>query len=267
MKVGVEKPDPAGGKPTLELTPARRPITVQDLMRHTSGITYGFFGNGMVKKAYLEAGVTRGDYTNAEFADRIAKMPLAYQPGTTWDYSHSIDILGSIIEAVSGKSLLEYEKQRLLMPLGMNDTAFYVTEASKQPRIAEPFPNDRVFGIEAAFNDPRIQGKSESGGGGMVSTTTDYARFLQMLLSGGALDGKRILSPKTIAYMTSDQLEGIVPGAYYLPGTGYTFGLGFAVRKTVGGPPELGSAANTPGTALAARTSGWTPKKTCSSSS
>ncbi len=242
MKVGVEKPDPAGGKPTLELVPARRPITIQDLMRHTSGITYGFFGNSMVKHTYVEAGVLKGDYTNAEFADKIAKLPLHYQPGTTWDYSHSTDILGRVIEVISGKSLYEYEKQRILDPLGMKDTAFYVTDKAKQSRIAEPFPNERTIGIDAVIGDPRIAGKWESGGGGMVSTATDYSRFVQMMLSGGALDGKRILSPETVAYMTSDHLEGITPGPLYLPGAGYTFGLGFAVRKTTGGAPYIGSA-------------------------
>ncbi len=242
MKVGVEKPDPAGGKPTLDLVPARRPITIQDLMRHTSGLTYGFFGNTMVKHAYVESGVIKGDFTNAEFVDRLAKLPLQYQPGTTWDYSHSTDVLGRLVEVISGKSLLEYEKARILDPLGMKDTSFYVTDAAKQPRIAEPFPNDRNFGIDVSFGDPRVAGKWESGGGGMVSTAIDYARFLQMMLGGGALDGKRILSPKTVAYMTSDQLEGITPGQYYLPGVGYGFGLGFAVRRTSGGPPESGSA-------------------------
>jgi CubicO group peptidase (beta-lactamase class C family) len=242
MKVGVEKPDPAGGKPTLDLVPARRPITIQDLMRHTSGITYGFFGNTMVKKMYVEAGVMKGDYTNAEFADRIASLPLSYQPGSTWDYSHSTDVLGRIIEVASGMSLYEFEKQHVLGPLAMNDTAFYVTDTAKQSRIAEPFPNDRTIGIDAAFGDPRVAGKWESGGGGMVSTAADYARFLQMLLNGGTLNGKRILGPKTIAYMTSDQTgEGIVPGPYYLPGPGYGFGLGFAVRRTEGGSPENGS--------------------------
>jgi CubicO group peptidase (beta-lactamase class C family) len=242
MKVAVEKADPAGGKPSLEMVPARRPMTIQDLLRHTSGITYGFFGISPVKKLYVESGVLKGDYTNAEFADRIAKLPLAYQPGTIWDYSHSTDILGRVIEVVSGMPLYQFEKQRLLDPLGMNDTSFYVTEASRQPRIAEPFPNDRAFGIDVSFGDPRVAGKWESGGGGMVSTASDYARFLQMMLNGGTLNGKRYLSPKTVAYMTSDQLgDGIVPGPLYLPGPGYGFGLGFAVRKTAGGPADNGS--------------------------
>ena len=242
MKVGVEKPDPAGGKPTLDLVPARRPITVQDLMRHTSGITYGFFGNTMVKKMYVEAGVMKGDFTNEEFADRVAKLPLSYQPGTTWDYSHSTDILGRVIEVVSGATLYQFEKQHVLDPLGMTDTSFYVTDKAKQARIAEPFPNDRTIGIDAVFGDPRVAGKWESGGGGMVSTASDYARFLQMLLNGGTLGGKRILGPKTVAFMTSDHTsEGIVPGPYYLPGPGYGFGLGFAVRRDAGVSPENGS--------------------------
>ena len=243
MQVGVEKTDSAGGKPALELVAARRPITIQDLMRHTSGLTYGFFGNTLNKRAYVEAGVLKGDFTNAEFVDRVAKLPLAYQPGTTWDYSHSTDVLGRLVEVVSGMSLYEFEKQRLLGPLGMNDTGFYVTDPAKQPRIAEPFPNDRTIGIEAAFNDPRVAGKWESGGGGMVSTATDYARFLQMLLSGGSLDGKRVLSPRTVAFMTSDHVgDGIVPGPFYLPGPGYGFGLGFAVRRSSGVAPDAGSA-------------------------
>ena len=241
MKVGVEKPDAAGGKPALELTPDRRPITIQDLMRHTSGITYGFFGNSLVKHAYVEAGLLKGDYTNEEFADRVAKLPLAYQPGPTWDYSHSTDILGRVVEVISKQSLYEFEKQHILEPLGMKDTSFYVTDKSRQPRIAEPFPNDRTIGIDAAFGDPRLAGKWESGGGGMVSTAMDYARFLQMMLSGGMLDGKRILSPRTVAYMTSDHLEGITPGPLYLPGVGYGFGLGFAIRRTEGGAIDEGS--------------------------
>jgi len=243
VKVGVDKPDPAGGKATLDLVAPRRPITIQDLMRHTSGLTYGFFGAGTVKRAYVDAGVMKGDFSNEEFADRIAQMPLAYQPGSTWDYSHSTDILGRVVEVVSGMSLYQFEKQRLFDPLGMNDTSYYVTAPAKQDRIAEPFPNERTIGIDAAFGDPRVAGKWESGGGGLLSTAADYARFLQMLLNGGTLEGKRYLSPRTVAFMTSDHVgEGIVPGPYYLPGPGYGFGLGFAVRRTAGVAPDEGSA-------------------------
>jgi CubicO group peptidase (beta-lactamase class C family) len=242
LKVGLEKPDPSGDKPTLELVPARRDMTIQDLFRHTSGLTYGFFGEGLVKKMYAETKVWNDYPSNAELIDRLAKLPLAYQPGTTWDYSHSTDVLGRVIEVISSKSLYQFEKERLLDPLGLKDTSFYVSDKSKQDRIAEAFPNDRNFGVDADFNDPRVIQKWESGGGGMVSTAMDYARFLQMLLNGGALDGKRILSPKTVAYMTADHLgPAIGPGPYYLPGAGFAFGLGFAVLKDAGGSPYAGS--------------------------
>lgn len=239
MTIGVEKPG-ADGKPVLETVPARRAITVQDLMRHTSGLTYGFFGSGLVKQAYNAANLNANDPDNAEFSQRLAKLPLAYQPGTTWDYSQSTDILGRVIEVVSGQSLYQFEKARLFDPLGMKDTSYYVPEPDRQPRIAEPLPNDRSFGVGAALNDPRIVRRMESGGGGLVSTAGDYARFLQMLLNGGSLDGKRYLGPRTIALMTADHSNagaGIVPGPLYLPGAGYGFGLGFAVRRNDGEAP------------------------------
>jgi CubicO group peptidase (beta-lactamase class C family) len=235
LKVGVEKPDPSGGKPTLELVPTKRDMTIQDLFRHTSGLTYGFFGPGQVKKMYAEAKVWNDYPSNAELVDRLAKLPLAYQPGTTWDYSHSTDVLGRLVEVISRQSLAQFEKERLLDPLGMKDTSFYVTDKVKQSRIAEPFPDDRSIGVDAEFNDPRVAQAAESGGGGMVGTAMDYARFLQMLLNGGTLEGKRILGPKTIAYMTSDHLgPTIEQGPLYLPGAGFGFGLGFAVRKDAG---------------------------------
>jgi len=242
LKVGVEKPDPSGGKPTLELVPSQRDMTIQDLLRHTSGLTYGFFGNTLVKKMYVESKVWNDYPSNAELIDRLAKLPLANQPGTTWDYSHSTDVLGRLVEVITDKSLYEFEKARILDPLGMKDTSFYVTDKSKQDRIVEPFPNDRNIGIDADFNDPRVAQKWESGGGGMVSTAMDYARFAQMLLNGGTLSGKRILGPKTVAYMTSDHMSAaIAPGPLYLPGPGFGFGLGFAVRKDAGVSPLAGS--------------------------
>ena len=235
VKVGVEKTDSQGIK-TLELVAPVRPMTVQDLMRHTSGLTYGFFGDGLVKKAYLAANVgTGGDITNAEFAERIAKMPLAYQPGSTWDYSNSTDVLGRVIEVVSGQTLLAHLKDRLLVPLGMKDTTFYVPEPDRQARIAEPFADDRSIGINAPVFDPRVVQGMESGGGGLMSTAMDYARFLLMLRNGGQLEGRRYLSPATLAYMTADQLNPAVTRTpLYLPGPGYGFGLGFAVRTSGG---------------------------------
>jgi len=241
LTVGVEKPD-ATGKPTLELVPVQRPITIHDLFRHTSGLTYGFFGNTLVKKMYVDTKVWNDYPSNAELVDRLAKLPLAYQPGTTWDYSHSTDVLGRLVEVISRQTLYQFEKERLLDPLGMKDTSFYVTDKSKQDRIVEPFANDRNFGIDADFNDPRVVQAWESGGGGMVATAMDYARFCQMLLNGGSLDGKRILGPKTVAYMTADHLgTSIIPGPLYLPGAGFGFGLGFAVRKDAGVSPFAGS--------------------------
>jgi CubicO group peptidase (beta-lactamase class C family) len=241
LKVGVEKPD-ASGKPTLELVPAQRNMTIHDLFRHTSGLTYGFFGNTLVKKMYVDNKVWNDYPSNAELIDRLAKFPLAYQPGTTWDYSHSTDVLGRVVEVISRQSLYQFEKERLLDPLGMKDTSFYVTDKSKQDRIVEPFPNDRNFGIDADFNDPRVAQAWESGGGGMVATAMDYARFAQMLLNGGTLDGKRILSPKTVTYMGADHLgTSINPGSLYLPGAGFGFGLGFAVRKDAGVSPFAGT--------------------------
>jgi CubicO group peptidase (beta-lactamase class C family) len=243
VKVGVENKG-EDATATLDTVPANRPITIQDLMRHTSGITYGFFGEGMVKKAYVDAHLFAGDIDNAEFAERIAKLPLAYQPGTTWDYGHSVDILGRVIEVVSGKSLYQFEKERLLDPLGMRDTGFYVTDPAKKSLVAEPFPNYRTIGNDLEMNDPRVTQRWEPGGQGMVSTIGDYARFAQMVLNGGTLDGKRYLSPKTIAYMGSNHIgprSGVVPGPYYLPGPGFGFGLGFAVRTEAGASPAEGS--------------------------
>ena len=229
MNVGVEKGD------ALELSPAKAPITVQDLMRHSSGFTYGFFGTSLVKKAYLEADLGNADLSNADLIERIARLPLAYQPGTTWEYSHSTDVLGRLVEVVSGQTLYQFEKVRLLDRLGMPDTSFYVTDPARHARVAEPFKDDRTIGINVEFNDPRVPRRAESGGGGMVSTAADYARFLQMLLNGGTLDGRRYLGPRTVAYMASDHLGSrVVPGPLYLPGDGYGFGLGFAVRREVG---------------------------------
>jgi len=242
LKVGVEKPDPNGGQPTLELVPAKRDMTIQDLFRHTSGLTYGFFGPGLVKRMYAEAKVWSDYPSNAELVDRLAKLPLLYQPGTTWDYSHATDVLGRLVEVISRQSLYQFEKERLLDPIGMKDTSFYVTDKTKQSRIAEPFLDDRSFGAGAEFNDPRVAQAAESGGGGMVGTAMDYARFLQMLLNGGTIDGKRILGPKTVAYMTADHVgTAISPGPLYLPGPGFGFGLGFAVRKDAGVSAFAGS--------------------------
>jgi len=230
MKVGVEK---AGEKPALELEPANRPITIEDLLRHTSGLTYGFYGGSAIRSLYVQADLFAGDPDNAEFAERIAKLPLAEQPGTLWDYGHSTDVLGRVIEVISGQSLFQFEKQRLLDPLGMTATTFKVADPAKWPLIAEPMPEDRlpVVGIK----DPRVPQRWESGGAGMVGTIGDYARFAQMLLNGGTFEGRRYLKPATIAMMTSDHIgpvSGIARDDTYFPGVSSGFGLGFAVRTS-----------------------------------
>ncbi len=235
-KVGVEKSD-EDGKPMLALEPLNRPITIEDLLRHTSGLTYGFYGDSPVRKIYAHSDMFDGDFDNATFAERLAKLPLAEQPGTRWDYGHSTDVLGRVIEVISGQSLYQFEKQRLLDPLGMTETAFFVADAAQRPRIAEPMPN-HPLGPVAGIKDSTLPRRWESGGAGMVGTIGDYAQFLQMLLNGGTLDGRRYLKPETIGLMASDRIgpeTKIARDLIYFPGATSGFGLGFAVRTAV--PP------------------------------
>ena len=243
-KVGVEKKADNGEK-ALELVPLKRPMTILDLMTQTSGITYGFYGDSMVRRAYGNARIYDGDFDNAEFAERIAQLPLAEQPGTLWDYGHATDILGRVIEVASGKSLLQYEKESLLDPLGMTDTTFYVTDPAKQKMLALPLPTDKDYrvGFEGS---PDVFKKWESGGGGMVTTMSDFAKFSQMILDGGKYDGKQFISPKSYELMTSDLVgpgSGVARDYFYFPGDGFGFGLGFGVRTDPGNakPPPPGS--------------------------
>ena len=244
VKVGVEKVSADGSK-ALELEAPRHPPTVLDLMRHTSGITYGFYGDSLVRKAYAAANIYAGDFDLAEFAERIAKLPLQDQPGTLWEYGHSTDILARIMEIVSGKSLLQLEREKLLDPLGMKDTAFFVTDPEKQKLMAQPVPNDSDFRV-GRDNNPTVVKKWESASGGMVSTMADFARFAQMLLDGGKFEGKTYLSPKAFELLTTDQIgpgSGIGRDVFYFPGDGFGFGLGLAVRTDPGNarPPPPGS--------------------------
>jgi CubicO group peptidase (beta-lactamase class C family) len=234
VKVGVDLSDEAG-EPPLKLEPLKCPITIKDLLRHTSGITYGFYGESAVRKLYANPHSYDGDFDNAEFAERIAKLPLADQPGTRWDYGHSTDVLGRVVEVVSGKTLFQFEKQRLFDPLVMPETAYYVAEEAKWPRIARPLPTDRFDRPVAGIKDPTLPRRWESGGAGLVATIGDYAHFLQMLLNGGTLDGRRYLKPETVALMASDHIgpeTRIVHDPFYFPGPTSGFGLGFAVRTT-----------------------------------
>jgi CubicO group peptidase (beta-lactamase class C family) len=244
VKVGVEK-KAADGSKTLELVPPTRPPTVLDLMRHTSGITYGFYGDSLVRKTYAAANLYAGDYDLAEFAERIAKLPLHDQPGTLWQYGHSTDVLARIMEIVSGKSLLALEREKLLDPLGMKDTSFFVTDPQKQKLIAQPMPNDSDFRV-GRENSPIVPKKIEFASGGMVSTMADFSKFAQMLLDGGKFDGKTILSPKAFELLSTDQLgpgSGVERDYFYFPGDGFGFGLGLAVRTEPGNakPPPPGS--------------------------
>ena len=244
MKVGVEKKAEDGTR-TLELVPLTRPITILDLMRHTSGITYGFYGDSLVRKAYKEANLYAGEFDLAEFAERIAKLPLHNQPGALWQYGHSTDILARIMEIVSGKSLLEIEKEKLLDPLGMTDTGFFVTEPERLKRLAQPVPNDSDFRVGRLYRT-EVRQKWESASGGMVSTMSDFSRFAQMLANGGTFEGKTYLSPKTFELMASDHAgkdSGVARDHYYFPGDGFGMGLGLAVRTDPGNakPPPPGS--------------------------
>jgi CubicO group peptidase (beta-lactamase class C family) len=222
----------------------KRPMTVQDLMRHTSGLTYGIFGNSPVDQMYRKANIF-GAKSLEEMVKTIAGMPLLHQPGEFWEYSVSTDVLGRVVEVVSGMDLDSFVRERITTPLKMKDTGFWVKpEAASRLAKADGPPNPL---FESATQKPNVF----SGGGGMLSTAGDYARFSQMLLNGGELDGVRILSPKTIALMTSDQLPANVerhtPVALAIgsfgpvPEMGTSFGLGFAVRVDPGRNPMPGS--------------------------
>ena len=224
--VAVERND------RIELVPAARDITIQDLLRHTSGLTYEFRGNAPVQKMYMDAKIFRRNQTNAEHAQTLAALPLMHQPGTRWEYSRSTDVVGRLVEVLTGDSLGAFLAERILRPLGMADTDFHVPR-QKHQRLAEAFAKDPETGAAVQLIDVREKPMFESGGGGMVSTAMDYARFLQMLANGGTLGGQRFLSRKTVEYMTADHL-GPVTGAPDLLIPGYGFGLGFAVRLQAG---------------------------------
>ena len=234
QKVGVEN----NGK--LELVPAKRPITIQDLLRHTSGITYEHTGNGLVQQLYQQSRVRSRKIDNAEHAALVASFPLICQPGAEWNYSRSTDILGRVIEVVSGKSLGAFLTERILAPLQMTETAFY-TGAENATRLAEPFAADPWTGDKVQLFSMLEKPVIESGGGGLVSTTMDYARFCQMLLNGGALDGTRIIGRKTLDFMASDHLDPTVKIQGTLTQPGHSFGLGFGVRTQSGIAPFSGS--------------------------
>jgi CubicO group peptidase (beta-lactamase class C family) len=234
MRVGVESFDPATGAQSFYTVPAKRQITVQDLLRHTSGFTYGVTPKTQVQKLYGQAGLFSQKWTLDSFCKELAKLPLQYEPGTVWEYGHSSDVLGRVVEAASGQQLDRFLEERIFKPLKMADTAFEVPPA-KQSRLAQP-QVDPQTGKVAELIDVTQPATFFAGGHGLSSTAGDYLRFAQMLANGGELDGVRILGPRTIAFMASDHVlgSGIERGSNWIPGNGYGFGLGFAVRRETG---------------------------------
>jgi CubicO group peptidase (beta-lactamase class C family) len=234
---------------------AQRPMTVQDLLRHTAGLPYGeLTQNVAVKEALIRAGLFKPgviefdvrDMTGAEQVDRLASIPLLYQPGTTWEYSLASDVLGRVVEAASGKRLGVFMAERVFVPLRMTDTAFWVPEG-KRGRVAEPLDKDPLTGTPIRLIDVSKEPGNDSGGAGGVGTAGDYLRFSQMLANGGILDGQRVLSRTTVRLMTSDHLGSRIalaptPGGGVLGASTYTFGLGFAVRPSDGIAPVPGTA-------------------------
>jgi CubicO group peptidase (beta-lactamase class C family) len=252
--VSVAAHDPLYNGVSFKLVPANKEPTLQDLLRHTSGLAYGeLTKNTLVKDAYTQSGIYQPSIdfdartpSSTEMVDRLGKAPLAQQPGTVWEYSLSVDVQGRIIEAVSGQRLGDFLQARIFQPLKMKDTGFAVS-AANLPRLAEPFPKDPATGAAVKLIDVSQPPGNDSGGAGGVSTAGDYLRFCQAMLDGGQLDGARIVSRTTVRLMTSDHLgSGIAtpvsPGQLLLGTPGYTFGLGFLVRQGDGVAAVHGSA-------------------------
>ena len=242
LEVSVASTDPYTGATRYSNIPVDREINIQDLLRHTSGFVYGAYtSHPKVKELYAKEGVDWKDVTPAEQIERLAKVPLAHQPGTTFEYGLSVDVLGRVIEVISGMTLGQFLQERIFTPLAMTDSAFIVPP-EKRDRLAQPFAIDRLTNTPINLLDVTVPQKNDAGGAGSVGTALDYARFLQMMINGGQLDGVRLLSRTTVKYMTADHLgDARFSGSTTLPaGTG--FGLGFAVRRETGLFEVTGSA-------------------------
>lgn len=252
--VASMEPAEAAAEPTRE--PVRQP-TIRDLLTHSAGFTYGIFGATAVDELYRQAELITSQIALPEFIARLGRIPLQYDPGTRWHYSVSVDVQGALVQALSGMPLGEFMESRIFRPLGMVDTSFVVPE-EKWARVAQLYspagtPDSDAFDAFTAqsastdlvvaddqWNEGfRVGAKFESGGGGLVSTAADYLRFCQMLLNGGALDGVRILSPKSVQLMTADHTGHLL---HDMDSPGYGFGLGFAVALDPGAIGELSSA-------------------------
>jgi CubicO group peptidase (beta-lactamase class C family) len=235
-----------GGDGQVTYAAVAKPATIQDLLRHTAGLTYEFLGNSAAQKAYRSAKIGMGlrDASNAEFSKILAAQPLQFEPATIWEYSRATDVLGALIEVISCQTLGNFLHEQIFKPLKMLETGFSVP-SSKHHRIAEPFKKDPDGGIQLKLINIQDPPQFESGGGGLASTAQDYARFLQFMLNKGELDGVRLLSSHTVDFMTADHL-GEIPISAASAGTllppGHGFGLGFAVRKATGISTVTGSA-------------------------
>jgi CubicO group peptidase (beta-lactamase class C family) len=235
----------ASGEPTAETVAADRQITIQDLMRHTSGLIYGGRGNTLVHKMYPAGSSDASrEYDGTAFLDKLASLPLLYQPATVWDYGFGLDVLGLTIEKISGETLGQYLKANLFTPLGMTDTGFSISP-DQAARYAKPLPTDPDTGKPQARSPELTQTiKFECGGGCAASTASDYLRFAMMLMNNGRTGEARLLGPRTVSYMLSDQLG---PNIKNLVGNAdptradYGFGLGLAVRTTPGVVKMMGS--------------------------
>jgi len=220
----------------LQLQAVRQPATIHDLLRHTAGLTYEFMGANAVQRQYAQARIGSRQRGNAEFSRQLASLPLLFEPGTVWEYGRATDVLGRVLEVVSGQTLGAYLDEHIFKPLGMVDSGFWVPKKDHD-RIAEPFAQDPQGGLQMRLIDVREAALMESGGGGLVSTASDYACFLQFMLNQGELDGVRLLGPRTVAFMTADHLGNIpvnLGASRELLPLGHGFGLGFAVRKDLG---------------------------------
>ena len=249
LQVRAERGDSTTGKTEMVLEPQVRPMIVQDLLRHTAGLIYGPpIGSGPVANLYREANVSDRNTTLTEMVTKLSKLPLAHQPGEVWEYGMAVDVLGRVVEVVSGMDLDRFVAERVTKPLGMTSTGFYVAETERE-RVAQPQAD--ASGQKPAMFDPTVKPKLFSGGGGAVSTAGDYLRLCEMFLNGGKSEDAQLLAPSTVTLMTANALK---PGIGYAaaaltrfgdigptPAMGQGFGLGFAVRTDVGENPLPGS--------------------------
>jgi len=240
LKVAAPSTD-SSGRFTYSLVATESPVTLYELMRHTSGIVYaGFTRTEYIKALYTKGNVGWASVTPAEQVDALSKVPLVRQPGTMWEYGLSTDVVGRVIESVTGTPLSRFLDERIFRPLRMTDTTFLVP-ADKVRRIAQSLATDRATGQPITLHDITVPSKNDAGGAGAAGTAMDYMRFLQMLANWGEFDGQRLLSRTIVRHMTSDHL-GDIKAAIPTLAPGYGFGLGFAVRRADGLNAAPGSA-------------------------